>query len=83
MNPYWRNVLDRKETTVEVELICPMKPLRLPYRERLCKMAKACYATGHTECRIRPAEDPETCQSCGTELGDDDAAYDSYCQHCG
>jgi predicted RNA-binding Zn-ribbon protein involved in translation (DUF1610 family) len=27
--------------------------------------------------------DPETCQSCGTELGADDDAYDGYCQHCG
>jgi hypothetical protein len=88
LSPYWREVMQRKERIVP-ELICPMKPLSLPYRERLCKIATACYidpkdgVAGHTECRIRPAEDPETCQSCGTELGADDDAYDGYCQHCG
>jgi hypothetical protein len=55
LHPHWREVLTRKETTMEVETICPMRDIRLPYRERLCKISKACTATGHTECRLRPA----------------------------
>lgn len=55
LHPHWREVFARKETTVEVETVCPLKPLSLPYRERLCKIAKACTATGHTECRLSPA----------------------------
>ncbi len=48
---------EREATEVEVETICPMKPLSLPYRERLCKITKACVHEGRTSCRIAPAEE--------------------------
>ncbi len=36
--------------SLEIETICPMKPLRLPYRERLCKTTASCVIKGHTVC---------------------------------
>ncbi len=61
LHPHWREVFARKEPEMEIETICPMKPLRLPYRERLCKIPKACVIKGvegvsHTVCRIRPSD---------------------------